>query len=540
MRASGYIRVSTEEQAKHGWNLGADRERIEATITERGWTRHAIYDDGGRQGDDPDRPGFLAMLAEVDAFDVLIVRDLDRFSRNLAIYASAVDTLLDADVTLYEFSGDGSGLRQLDLSDEDDRALADVKAVFAQLEKAKIKRRVRQAKEARAKGGLHSGGRRPFGYRQRDTTHEGKPAGPLVVDPIEAPVVRRMFAIAEATSQRKIAQLLNAEGIRTASGGRWVQSMVARVLANPLYLGKVRRKVGGRWEVYDGQHDPIVDEALWQRVNASRATAERRAGGRPLATGHLLTRGLLRCGRCGSALIPVGSYNGRPETYVCIGRRDQGPGFCDQPSVRRTLIDEALLEQLTSRYLDLDGTRERLRERQATTGPLAQAALAEAEREASEAAEAVGRVKRDYTTGAITAAEWRELRADLDAELAGAQEAVEQARSRVEQISEAGTATDAEEALLAQLADLKALVSGTVGQARDVESLRTVIRQLFASVTLITPGPDALAAAAALGRPPEPYWLAPTLRPEMVDWTTMQPIKPPVPGDLTLPTCRRS
>ena len=66
MRAAGYIRVSTDEQAKHGWNLGADRDRIEATITERGWTRHAIYDDGGRQGDDPDRPGFLRMLAEVD------------------------------------------------------------------------------------------------------------------------------------------------------------------------------------------------------------------------------------------------------------------------------------------------------------------------------------------------------------------------------------------------------------------------------------------------------------------------------------------
>ena len=112
--------------------------------------------------------------------------------------------------------------------------------------------------------------------------------------------------------------------------------------------------------------------------------------------------------------------------------------------------------------------------------------------------------------------------------------------SRARDRATPGTATDAEEALLAQLADLKALVSGTVGQARDVESLRTVIRQLFASVALITPEPGALAAAAALGRPPAPYWLAPTLRPAMVDWTTMQPIKPPVPGDLTLPTCRRS
>jgi DNA invertase Pin-like site-specific DNA recombinase len=105
------------------------------------------------------------MLAEVDQIDVLIVRDLDRFSRRLAIYATAVDTLIEANVVLYEFVGDGTGIRQLDLTDGDDRALADVKAVFAQMENAKIKRRVRQAKQARAKAGLHPGGKCPYGYR---------------------------------------------------------------------------------------------------------------------------------------------------------------------------------------------------------------------------------------------------------------------------------------------------------------------------------------------------------------------------------------
>ena len=59
-RAAGYIRVSTEEQRRDGWNLEADRSRIEATIAEQPWTFHAIYDDGARQGDDPDRAGLPA------------------------------------------------------------------------------------------------------------------------------------------------------------------------------------------------------------------------------------------------------------------------------------------------------------------------------------------------------------------------------------------------------------------------------------------------------------------------------------------------
>jgi site-specific DNA recombinase len=80
VRAAGYVRVSTEDQKENGWNLSEDRARIEQIVSERGWQLVAIYDDGGRHGDDPDRPGLLAMLAAAKdrEFDVLIVRSQDR------------------------------------------------------------------------------------------------------------------------------------------------------------------------------------------------------------------------------------------------------------------------------------------------------------------------------------------------------------------------------------------------------------------------------------------------------------------------------
>ena len=71
-----------------------------------------------------------------------------------------------------------------------------------------------------------------------------------------------------------------------------------------------------------------------------------------MVSGHLLTRGLLRCGSCGSGMIPIGGYGGRHENYICIGRRDFGPEFCGQSSVWRTLIDEALTPD-SSRYWDI-------------------------------------------------------------------------------------------------------------------------------------------------------------------------------------------
>ena len=66
MRAAGYIRVSTQEQATNGWNLDEDRKLIEARCEREGWELVAIHDDGGRQGDDPDRPGLGALLASLD------------------------------------------------------------------------------------------------------------------------------------------------------------------------------------------------------------------------------------------------------------------------------------------------------------------------------------------------------------------------------------------------------------------------------------------------------------------------------------------
>ena len=522
MRVAGYVRVSTQEQADHGWNLGEDKRLIRARCEANGWPEPVIYDDAALQGDDPDRPGLLKLLAELENYDLVIMRQQDRISRDPVIWGTVAAAFQKAAVRVETFTG------TIDLDTPQGRFVADMMAAVGKLEKGQIAQRVRQSKEARAKAGLPPGGKRPYAYRYVD--------GELVVDPVEAQVVRRIFDMAQATSQRRIAALLNAEGIPSAQGRPWVQSMIGRVLRSPTYIGQIKRRADGEDHLYEGKHAAIVDEALWHRVNASRATKERREGGRPLSTRHLLTRGLLRCGRCGSAMQPVAAYGDRPEVYKCLGRQNHGPDFCKQPSVRRAFVDDALLDQLTSRFFDLDGARERIRQRQATELPNAETAVIEAEREVAAAEARIAKVTRGWQDDVISDPEYARQSAALEDELQGAREAVTQARSRVDQITAAGTTTDAEEALLAHLADLRQLVSGTVGQARDVEGLRTVIRQLFASVRLIEPDPGLAAAVNERA----PYWLLPILRSETFDWTTLQPIKAPLPTpeDVTPSVCR--
>src|SRR4051812_25949790 len=105
LRAAGYVRVSTEEQVKHGWNLDEDRTRIAERAEAEGWQLVEVFDDGGLQGDDPSRPGLQRMLASLDDLDVIVMRSLDRLSRDLLIYAEVRNALRAAGVQVWSFEG---------------------------------------------------------------------------------------------------------------------------------------------------------------------------------------------------------------------------------------------------------------------------------------------------------------------------------------------------------------------------------------------------------------------------------------------------
>jgi site-specific DNA recombinase len=429
------------------------------------------------------------------------------------------------------------------------RFFADMMAAVAKLEKGQIAQRVAQMKVARAEAGGWPGGSRPFGYAIADTGRRGKRDKKILElspHPVERKIVVRMFKMARATSQRKIAAILNAEGIRSANGALWTQATVAIVLRNPLYIGKIRRgvyavktvkgqpnRVRVDWKTYKGQHDAIVDETLWDEVQKKLGDPVRRAGGRPTKVRHLLTRGLLRCENCRSAMHPVTKL-GRPDVYECLGRQNHGPGFCRQPQMRRELVDRAIVAEVSRRYLDLDGARDRLRAAQEFEQPLAEAAVADADREVAAAEARIAKVVRGWQDEVIDDAEYARQRSDLDGKLAGAREQLEQARAHVEQIRTTTVTTDAEEELLRHLADLRALVSDTVEEARDPESMRAVLRQLFASVRLVKyPAPIAFipegAAQDGAMIGDGAYALLPVSRWQMVG-PDLEPIKAAVPG----------
>ncbi len=170
-------------------------------------------------------------------------------------------------------------------------------------------------------------GRPPYGYRVvRVPAAESGPSGPrsrLAPDPLEAPIVERIFALYLESGEgvRRIAARLNADGVRTRRGAAWNVATVRALLRNPVYTGLYRR-LG---VTIPGAHRPLVSRADFgavQRRLSARSTS--RGGGRrhdyPLS-------GVARCGYCGSRLVGLSraSADGTPQrSYRCGAALNQG------------------------------------------------------------------------------------------------------------------------------------------------------------------------------------------------------------------------
>jgi hypothetical protein len=126
------------------------------------------------------------------------------------------------------------------------------------------------------------GGFVPLGYKVRDRK--------LVIVKREADLVRRIFdRFGKGASALTVAQELNAAGETTKTGKPWVKGAVYKILANPLYVGRVTHK----GETYPGEHKAIVDQKIWDRVRAVMGKPTRQRANATRAKVPALLKGLI-------------------------------------------------------------------------------------------------------------------------------------------------------------------------------------------------------------------------------------------------------
>lgn len=249
--AVSYLRVSTEDQAREGFSLDAQRARIRAWCDARGYTLIQEFLDDGYSGRSTNRPGFRAVMQAVrdgvPLDDVLarigavVVAKFDRLNRNLFDFLETQREMQRCGVDFASVD------ETVDTRGPFGRFFVQVIAAFAELESGIIGERVRHGMRQKALLGGFNGMSAPYGYDLRE--------GGLVPNRAEARVVRRICAWRRTgRSLAWISNRLNEDRVTTKKGKRWTKRQVFRIVHNPIYRGSLH------WQdfVIRGAHPAIV------------------------------------------------------------------------------------------------------------------------------------------------------------------------------------------------------------------------------------------------------------------------------------------
>lgn len=356
LRAVIYCRLSKEDKA--GRASGVESTQVqEATAREiieaQGWrlTESPFVDSGISGAEFLKRPELQRLLksAESGAFDVVVVRDLDRLGRDSARVSALLLRLADADVRVYSYA-------ERDFISHEGTAglVTAVKGYAAENTRRTNNRNIKAALRARAEKGL-AAGRAPYGYRNITDNETRKKI--YVIDKAQAAVVVRL---AETYVKRKTfhatATALNTGGVPSPTGKTWSPALVRKILQSPIYRGTLQHgrsrtveKKGTRLtelapagEVLSVARPDlaIFTPALIEKVDAL-LSKPRRSGYGPATPSHLASS-FIRCMHCGGSIVAAG----KPAniSYVCNRHLQHGKAACIGLGYRsEKAVDAALL-----------------------------------------------------------------------------------------------------------------------------------------------------------------------------------------------------
>lgn len=243
LKVAVYLRVSTTEQAKEGYSLGAQLERLRNYCMAREWEVAKEYVDDGYSGRSIKRPAYKLMMEDKDGWDMILVMKMDRIHRNSKNFMEMMDNL-------GKWGKEFSSMQEsLDTSTAMGRFVVDIIQRIAQLESEQIGERVYigMKQKASTEGGI-LGFAHPYGYDYTD--------GKLVINEREAEAVGLMFSLyLDGTNTTDIACEMDRREFPTKRNGCWSARTVGKILKNPVYCGYLE------WEdiVFKGEHVPIIE-----------------------------------------------------------------------------------------------------------------------------------------------------------------------------------------------------------------------------------------------------------------------------------------
>jgi DNA invertase Pin-like site-specific DNA recombinase len=336
-----YARVSSKEQEREGYSIPAQCKLLRSYAQRQDYqvVREFVDVETAKQSGRIQFNRMVRFLQEHPQVRILLCEKTDRLYRNFKDYV----TIDELEVTLI-FVKEGSVLNRQSRSHE--KFIHGIKVLMAKNYIDNLSEETRKGLLEKAEEGEFPA-YAPLGYR-----HE-RGRKRIVLDPKRAPLIQEMFEryAAGCTSMRALEAHLALAGLSTRKGKRVNCSMVAAMLKNPFYTGQFR------WngKLYAGKHPPIIDKALFERVQAVILTRNRT---RQTVHGFAYT-GLLKCAECGCA-ITAEIKKGRYIYYHCSFDKGKcGGGYLREEELEGQFAE--ILRQFQFSETVFDWTREALR-----------------------------------------------------------------------------------------------------------------------------------------------------------------------------------
>ena len=333
-----YERLSRDDELQGESNsISNQKKMLEDYARRNGLPNPTHFTDDGVSGTRFDRPGFLAMMEEVEAgrVEAVVIKDMSRLGRDYLKVGQVMEILRQRGVRLIAINDGVDSLK----GDDDFTPFRNIMNEFYARDTS---RKIRSVFKSKGMSGKHLTGTVIYGYLWDEKREH------WLVDEEAAAVVRHIFALAmEGYGPYQIATKLSEEKIEMpavhlarygegvnknktfADIYRWSASTVVEILKKREYLGhtvnfKTRKHFKDKkshyvdeseWTIFENTHEAIIDQETFDNVQRIRGNARRYPDG--FGEAHPLT-GLMYCADCGGKMYVHRTYNGkRVPQYTC-------------------------------------------------------------------------------------------------------------------------------------------------------------------------------------------------------------------------------
>ena len=326
-----------DDQQRESNSISNQKAMLEEFAARQGFTNIVHFTDDGISGTCFDRPGFLAMMKEVEAGNVeyLCIKDMSRMGRDYLKVGQIMEILRQR------------GVRLIAINDGVDSARGDddftpFRNIMNEYYARDTSRKIRSTFQSKGKSGKHLTGTVIYGYLWNEARDQ------WLVDPEAADVVKRIFAMTidgygpyQIASKLKSEKVLipsaylaqHGEGVNKNKTFKdvygWGSSTICNILEKREYLGhtinfKTRKHFKDKkshyvpedeWTIFENTHEAIIDQQTFDLVQKIRGNVRRYPDGwgetAPLT-------GLLYCADCGGKMYVHRTNNGkRISQYTC-------------------------------------------------------------------------------------------------------------------------------------------------------------------------------------------------------------------------------